>query len=128
MALRKSNKLDNMTADELVEKIGSWESDAGESFKDYFMHDNVKALSWAFYLLGRGFTEHALIIIGGLEKGETYFDQEELFDIYPEYIYDEVGIETWNSESYDKNLIIWAEFLVATASYRERVNKFFESN
>ncbi len=115
------------TKEELVERIKNWEVEAGESFKDYFMHDMVKALSWSFWLLGKGFTEHALVIIRGIEKGKTYFDQEDLFDIYPEY--EGVGDDPhWSQENYNKNVEIWAEFLVATDSYQERVNNFFEEN
>jgi hypothetical protein len=111
------------TAEELIEKIRDWECEAGESFTDYFMHDRVKTLSWAFWILGKGYTEHALVIIRGLEKGETYFDQEELFDIYPQYVGDD-GQE-WSNDNYDKNVAIWAEFLVATDSYQDRVANFF---
>lgn len=116
------------TKEELVNKISEWEHEAGESFTDYFMHDNVKTLSWAFWLLGKGFTEHALVIIRGLEKGETYFDQEELFEIYPEHSYEDGKEPEWNPDSYEKNTEIWAEFLVATDSYQERVLKFFKGN
>jgi hypothetical protein len=116
-----------MTKEELVEKIRNWESEAGESFTDYFMHDHVKTLSWAFWLLGKGYTEHALVIIRGLEKGETYFDQEELFEIYPEYEgLNGYGDPKYSNENYEKNVAVWAEFLVATDVYQKRVNKFFE--
>ncbi len=111
---------------ELVEQIRNFEIEAGESFTDYFMHDRVKALSWSFWLLGKGYKEHALNIIKGLEKGETYFDQEVLFDIYPEYIYEEENNNhKWDETAHDKNVEIWAEFLLATPSYVERVNEFF---
>ena len=118
------------TKEQLVEKITEWEQGADESFTDYFMHDNVKNLSWAFWLLGKCYTENALVIIRGLEEGETYFDQETLFEIYPEYTYDEEKDESpvWQEGSYEKNIEIWAEFLVATDSYQERVFKFFKEN
>jgi hypothetical protein len=116
------------TKKKLIKSIRDWEVDAGESFKDYFLHDNVKALSWSFWLLGKGFTEHALQLINKIDEGKTYFDQEELFDIYPEYTYDEVGNETWSDENYDKNVEIWAEFLIATKSYQKRVISFFKDN
>lgn len=118
-----------MIKEELVEKIRDWECEAGESFTDYFMHDRVKTLSWAFWLLGKGYTEHALVIIRGLEAGETYFDQEELFHIYPEYEgVNEHGDPQYCDENYDKNVEIWAEFLVATDAYQKRVQEFFENN
>lgn len=116
----------NYTKEELIEKISQWESNAGESFTDYFMHDNVNAQSWAFWLLGKGFNKQALNIIRGLEKGENYFDQEELFEIYPEYEYQDDKDPKWLNESYQKNKKVWAEFLTATESYQKRVSNFFK--
>lgn len=115
------------TKEKLIKIIKDWEVDAGESFKDYFLHDNVKALSWSFWLLGKGFAEHALQLINKIEKGETYFDQEELFDIYPEYVGENKhGDPKWSEENYNKNIEIWAEFLIATNSYQKRVISFFK--
>lgn len=111
-----------MTQKELVIKINKWEQEAGESFTDYFMHDRVKTLSWAFWLLGKGHKKTALTIIGGLEKGETYFDQETLFEIHPTY-----KGQKWIEGNHQKNIEIWAEFLVATKSYVERVTEFFNN-
>jgi len=109
---------ETMTKEQLATKILKWENDSGESFTDYFMHDHVKNVSWAFWLLGKGFHEFALVIIRELEKGEKYIDQETLYEIHSE--------ETDSYENHEKNVLIWAEFLVATDSYVERVTKFFE--
>lgn len=109
-----------MTAKEIkldfIEKINNYEFEVGESFTDNFMHDNVKNLSWAFWLLGKGYTDHALAIIKEIEAGETCIDQDILYDIYPEW------------EDQDKNIEIWAEFLSATSSYVNRTRKFFVKN
>ena len=106
-----------MTTEEIklgfIDEIGNWEEETGESFTDRFMHDNVKDLSWAFWLLGKGYTEHALEIIKEIEAGNTCIDQDVLYDIYPDW------------EDQDKNIEIWAEFLAATPSYVERTRKFF---
>ncbi len=111
-----------MEAKELCEKIREFETKAGESFTDYYMHDNVKDTSWAFWLLGRGFTEHANIIIDEILAGETCIDQDTLYDVYPEY--DEIG--DWVKGSYEKNAMLWAEFLVATPYYLNSVNEFLK--
>ena len=111
-----------MGAEELCEKIRDWEMDAGESFTDYYMHDNVKDISWAFWLLGKGFTEHANIIIDEILAGETCIDQETLYGVYPDY-----EGEKWVEESYDKNALLWAEFLVATPYYLNSVLEFLKS-
>ena len=111
-----------MNKEELIEKINNWVENAGESFTDYFMHDNVKDTSWAFWLLGKGYTEHANKIINEILAGETCIDQEILYEIFPEY----VGGETisWSRDNYDKNLVLWAEFLVATPYYLNKVTEF----
>lgn len=96
-----------------IDEIHNWEAEAGEDFTDRFMHDNVKDLSWAFWVLGKGFTEHALNIIKEIEAGETCIDQDVLYTIYPDW------------EDHDKNVEIWAEFLSATPSYITRTLKFF---
>lgn len=105
------------TTEELVKLIFEWEREAGEDFMDYFLHDNVKPLSWSFWLLGKGFTEHALNIIIKLERGESYFDQDELFEVYPEEEDQWLEVRT-------KNTNLWAEFICATASYRQRFKDF----
>ena len=115
------------TKEKLVKEIAKWESEAGESFIDYFMHDNVNVLSWSFWLLGKGYISHALNIIREIEKGNTYFDQEDLFNIYPEYIREE-DEEVWQENSWKKNCEIWAEFLVATDTYQEKAFEFFKTH
>jgi len=109
-----------MTKQELVLKINDWEENAGESFTDYFMHSNVKDLNWAFWLLGKGFKDKALEIIDLISKGETCIDQDILYEIYSEYDDDFVP--------YNKNVEIWAEFLVSTPFYLKKVIDFFEEN
>jgi hypothetical protein len=109
------------SANELASKISKWESEAGESFTDYFMHDNVADNSWAFWLLGKGFTEHANQIIDEILSGNTCIDQGTLYDVYPEY--NDKG--EYNHGSWDKNASLWAEFLVSTPFYLDRVIKFF---
>lgn len=97
-----------------IKAIIQWESEMGESFTDYFMHDNVKNVSWAFWLLGKGHTEFALTIIKEIEAGETCIDQDTLYDVF--------------GEDWEKNVEIWAEFLSATNSYIDRTSKFFKDN
>ena len=98
---------------QFIDQIKKFEYEAGESFADYFMHDNVKDLSWSFWLLGKGFTERALEIISEIEKGETCIDQELLYFIYPD-------------PDDTNNIYLWAEFLSATPSYITRTQRFFK--
>jgi hypothetical protein len=109
----------------LHEMIKSWEMDMGESFTDYFMHDHVNDKSWAFWLLGKGFKEHANHIIDEILAGETCIDQEVLYHIYPEY---EEGDGNWLEESCDKNSLIWSEFLTDTEFYLIKINEFLNED
>lgn len=109
------------------EKICDWEEEAGESFTDYFMHDNIYDGSWAFWLLGKGFSEKGNWIIDQMVT-EDYkkwrLDQEELYEIYPEYL-DE---NTHSEENADKNRTIWAEFIDASNHYTNKFNEWLKNN
>jgi hypothetical protein len=112
------------TVQELADKIHQWEHNAGESFTDYFMHDNVKDNSWAFWCLGKGFNEHGNNIIRELLAGNTCLDQELLYEIYPTYDTDES--DKWIPENHHKNVLLWAEFLLDTPFYFNKVKNFFD--
>lgn len=117
---------------ELAKKIIDWENDAGESFTDYFMHDNVADRSWAFWLLGKGYTSRANEIIEEIVKQQNSkvhicLDQELLYDIHDQEPWDEVSkTHNWNQKNYDKNVMLWSEFLLATSLYTQRVQDFFK--
>lgn len=119
-----------MSKDELKEKILNWTADAGESFFDYFCHDNVKDNHWAFWLLGKGYKKVANDILDKLIKGETCLDQQLLYEIYPEYI--DIGSEdascVYSEENAKKNIALMAEFLTATPYYALQVEEFLNKN
>tara|TARA_R110000782_G_scaffold54693_2_gene115737 strand:+ start:2078 stop:2533 length:456 start_codon:yes stop_codon:yes gene_type:complete len=110
-----------ITIVEMDDMIGKWESEAGESFCDNFMHDNVADNSWAFWLLGKGFTEIANEIILEILSGNQCIEQELLYEIYNTY-----DGETWIQENYNENMLLWAEFLVSTPFYLEKTLNFFK--
>lgn len=116
----------------LKDRIRNWEREAGESFTDYFMHDNVADRSWAFWLLGKGYTAKANEIIEEIVKQQETkkhlcLSQELLYDVHGEYSWDEeTKRETWHEDLYDKNVMLWAEFLLATPLYTQRVEDFFK--
>jgi len=112
-----------MTKEELFDKITDWETDAGESFNDYFSHDHIKDSSWAFWLLGKGFNDHANEIINQILAGKTCIDQEILYNIFP--VYDEN--EKFIYENYDKNLMLLSEFLVSSPYYLKMVTEWFDN-
>lgn len=105
--------------------IEEWESEMGESFNDNFSHDNIKNSSWAFFLLGKGFQEHANNIITQILDGETCLDQEELYDIKKEV--EGMGM-TALEEVWKFNRGIMSEFLCATPHYFEKFKIFILKN
>jgi len=113
-----------MTSQDLFEEIIAWEKDAGESFYDYFCHCSVKDVSWAFFLIGKGFLEHAQEIVDEIESGNTCIEMEVLYDVYPEYDED----DNWLKENYHSNIKLMAEFLTSTTQYRARVREFFDED
>lgn len=121
-----------MTAEELKDKIREWEYEAGESFNDYFSHDRVYNISWAFWLIGKGFIEHGNSIIEEHNKpgnDSHYVGQEELYQIYPEYVgLNEYGDPKWMEDNYEKNVLLMAEFLLATSTYRKRLKEWADDN
>lgn len=110
--------------DDMFNKIIEWEYEAGESFTDYYMHDNVREVSWAFWLLGKGFVERANEILNQHSVAKYSLDQEILFDIYPSY---EGENCSWNEENYHKNIRLWAEFLVSSDIYLQRITEWFDN-
>jgi hypothetical protein len=119
-----------MEIKDFVEKIRNWEHEHGESFYDYFAHDRISNVSWAFWLIGKGYKEHGNAILEEHNKeGNTthYVGQEELYNIYPEYVgRNQYGDPDFSDENYEKNLAIMAEFLVDTPIYTKRVMDWFK--
>ena len=96
-----------MNKEELVELICEWECEAGESFTDYYMHDNIPNKLWATWLFYNGYAVHGQKLLDIIASGETYIDQEELYEIYPVYNDNE-----YNEENNDKNIAVWSEFFL----------------
>lgn len=115
------------THEQLFKKITDWEFDAGESFYDKFCHDNISALSYGMYLIGKGYLEHGNKIID-LYLEDTCVDQEEQYQIYPEYEYDETDYESFNDENCDKNLDIMIQFLLDSKNHYMKLERWFKKN
>lgn len=108
----------------LANKMRAWELDAGESFTDYYMDGRVKPVSWVFWLLGKGFTEKANMLIDKIQAGERYIDQTEMFHIN---FNDEM--DWWKEPTEDlyfADFMIWAEFLIASDRYWKDISEWFE--
>lgn len=112
-----------MNNQELFEKIVAWEFEAGESFIDHFMDDNVKPVSWAFWLLGKGYKEHANKLINMIQAQERP-DQHELFEMHTY----ELGPDNFDGDLYEKDLLICAEFLTDSERYLKAIEEWFKEN
>lgn len=102
-------------------KIRKWEFDAGESFTDQYMHDNVKDVSWAFWLLGKGYHERANELIDLIQAGNKCIDQELLYELYGDP-------DNWTEEFHMMNVALWAEFLIASDRYWNEIVQWFNDN
>ena len=106
-------------AEELAVKILEWEYKAGESFVDYFMDGKVLPVSWAFWLLGKGYSKHANTLIDLLTAKQRP-DQDIKFSVNVDY---ESG--SWDQEAYEKDVLLYAEFLTASDRYFKTISEWF---
>lgn len=131
-----------MTTEELADRISDWEMDHGESFTDYFMHDNIDDKEWGEWLITKGFKERgeAIIEVYDAHAAANEFccqDQAFLYQVhqFPNYEVSmgwkgiiEYGV-IWDcdfetDENMDKEFLLWAEFLLSAPKYTEAVEEF----
>lgn len=118
----------------LANKIRHWEMEAGECFKDYFMHGSVQWINWAFWLIAKGYTERGRAIIDSNEAGDTCICMHLLFDVTTSEIYPytkslkevfEADPHDWDEEVNFKDYLLWSEFLLSCQTYKDRLEDFF---
>lgn len=118
--------------------IKKFETTVGESFTDYFMHDQISEVAWAYFLMGKGYDERANAILNLLDSGETCLDQSLLFEINSSIIEEDFGdsgehyINTLGAEKhkklYDNDIDLWSEFIAKDMESSRRARAFFESH
>lgn len=133
--------MDQKRLDELkayAARIENFEREAGESFTDYFMDDEVFYTSFAFWLLGKGFQERANFQINEINRrgGPNKFsDQELMFDVHASPLKEFEG-ETvcWEleyghelDEARQKDYLLWAEFLTSSDRYKVPFDAYLEN-
>lgn len=99
----------------IVSKIEEWEYYTGESFSESFMGSRFNREHWMFWLLGTGkHNEHANNQINKMYKRglREYMDLSELYNVY-------------NETERDKNIKLWAEFIMSCDKYLDITNEFF---
>lgn len=113
---------------EVVDGINLFYEEMGECFIDYFLDDNVKKINFAIWLVGKGFINHGNRIVRDFEMGvktdmqETFYIHYRGDSIFKKY---DRGLELSN---FDKDIELWAEFLVSFPSYHEKILKFLKKN
>ena len=121
------DRLDEIKA--YAKRIENFELEAGESFTDYFMDDEVFYTSFAFWLLGKGFQERANHQINEINRRggpRNFSDQELMFDVHTAPLKEFEGeIVCWQIENRDeyeiaqqKDYELWAEFLTSSDRYK----------
>lgn len=122
------------TPEELRDAILDWQYEAGESFTDYFMDDTVDTKQWLHWLVGKGYSEHALPILALIREREvqpkkwSYISQHEKFEIYEDSVegdeYTKADGTTAKWEGWQMNALVWAEFLLAFPEYVPKIKAF----
>ena len=113
---------------ELLDKIETWEAEHGESFNDYFSHDNIDPLEWALFLELKGLTEWANEIrteVADYQKKiqMDYCNQDTMFEHYP--LYTSYDPPVYSEENERKNNEILCEFLLMDEKYTKKLEDFF---
>lgn len=132
----EQKRLDEIKA--YAERIQNFECEAGESFTDYFMDDEVFYTSFAFWLLGKGFQERANFQINEINRrgGPSGFsDQELMFDVHASPLKKVEGeIVCWQldsgaelDEARQNDYLLWAEFLTSSDRYKAPFDSYLEN-
>ena len=111
-----------MNVNELTMAILDWESEAQESFTDYYMHDCINWYDWAKWLFNNGHSGRAIHIRYQIKiVKNTCIDQDLLFRVHgtkaqprEDYALEVVewqdDDEKW-SELYRKDVFLWAQYM-----------------
>ena len=112
--------------EKIFEEIVVWEESMGECFYDYFCHDNISNVSWAFFLLGKGFVKHANDIVNEHVNNDGYVGQEELYELKPVNGGEiELSVDE-ERENWRYNMEVMSEFLSLTDFYQNKLTNFFK--
>ena len=121
-----------------AKRIQNFEFEAGESFTDYFMDDEVFYTSFAFWLLGKGFQERANFQINEINRRggpHGFSDQELMFNVHASPLKEFEGkIVCWElntgtelDEAQQKDYLLWAEFLTSSDRYKVPFEAYLEN-
>lgn len=111
------------TIDDVVTSIIEWEIDNTAIFADKFMQTNIDNGAWAYWLLAKGYVNHANEIIMDLLSGDKDLPTHILYEVYDETTEPPHICE----QNMIKNFELIAEFLVETPQYLEKLNNFLEN-
>ncbi len=107
-----------MEKEKIFKSICEFMDYAGEDFFEYFADEKINIESWAFFLLGKGYIEHANKIIDITYNhdfttlGDPYIKYKYKYSVYPERVNGE-----YLEVNHDKNLMLMAEFISVVPYY-----------
>lgn len=112
----------------LAHKIRFWEYEAGESFTDYFLDRTAFNNRWLIFLRIKGFAQHLSYI-----EAEDYPDQELTFEPH-NWSHQYLDLEDddyprgWDNNTYFKDVLLWAEFILSDTMILEELEDFFSED
>lgn len=109
-----------------LNKVLYWEQEMGESFQDYFSHDNFDEDKWIKFLENKGHKDYAEYL--RQEKYSSHMGilcQDEIFHIYP--LYSDDG-EDFYEENYNKNITLQLEFIISNENLVSRFIEFLKED
>lgn len=105
-----------MQKEKIFELICEYAKYSGEDFCEHFADDNINVESWAFFLLGKGYTTFAKGIIDVTKdyvySKDKYIYVGKRYEIYPERVSGE-----FIQANRDKNIMLMAEFISLVPHY-----------
>lgn len=112
------------TIDDTISVIIEFEIETSKRFDESFMYVNVDNGSWAYWLLAKGYVNHANIILMEIMNDSENINSAVLYQVFNEKEED----FKLNDENMIKNVKLIAEYLVETPLYLDKLNKFIEQN
>ena len=112
-----------MEKQEIFKAICEYMDYAGEDFCEHFADDYINVECWAFFLLGKGYTDFAKGIIS-VTKDYVWSKDKYIYVGKRYEVYKERNSGTFIQENQDKNIMLMAEFISLVPHYLEIFKQF----
>lgn len=105
-----------MEKEKIFEAMVEYMDYAGEDFCEHFADDYINVESWAFFLLGKGYTDFAKAIIDVTKdyvySRDQYIYVGKRYEVYPERV-----LGDFIEDNQNKNIMLMAEFISLVPHY-----------